>query len=92
MSEKKSVAATVLSYTDKERAAIKALEANKGERLTAKELGVSSIQIVGLRHKAQKVADGILANPDNLPVLDIVKDKIDREVTVVKSCTVYGIK
>ena len=92
MSEKKSVAATVLTYTEKELAAIKALEANKGKRLSPAELGVSGITLVGLRKKAEKVEKGILANPEGLPVLDIVKDKVEREFKEVKSCTVYGIK
>lgn len=92
MSEKKSVAATVLTYTEKELAAIKALEANNGKRLSPAELGVSGITLVGLRKKAEKVEKGILANPEGLPVLDIVKDKVEREFKEVKSCTVYGIK
>lgn len=92
MSEKKSVAATELAYTEKELAAIKALEANKGERLSAVELGISNITIVGLRKKAEKVEKGVLANPNKLPVLHIVKDKVEREFKEVKSCTVYGIK
>lgn len=92
MSEKKSVAATVLTYTEKELAAIKALEANKGERLSPAELGISGITLVGLRKKAEKVEKGVLANPDELPVLHIVKDKVEREFKEIKSCTVYGIK
>ena len=92
MSEKKSVAATVLTYTEKELAAIKALEANKGERLSSAELGISGITLVGLRKKAEKVEKGVLANPEGLPVLHIVKDKVEREFKEVKSCTVYGIK
>ena len=92
MSEKKSVAATVLTYTEKELAAIKALEANKGERLSSAELGISGITLVGLRKKAEKVEKGVLANPEGLTVLHIVKDKVEREFKEVKSCTVYGIK
>ena len=92
ISEKRSVAATVLTYTEKELAAIKALEANKGERLSSAELGISGITLVGLRKKAEKVEKGVLANPEGLPVLHIVKDKVEREFKEVKSCTVYGIK
>ena len=92
MSEKKSVAATVLTYTEKELAASKALKANEGERLSPAELGVPGITLVGLRKKAEKVEKGILANPEGLPVLHIVKDKVEREFKEVKSCTVYGIK
>ena len=92
MSEKKSVAATVLTYTAKEEAAIKALEANKGEKLTPAELGISGITLVGLRKKIEKVEKGVLANPNGLPVPHVLKDKVEREFKVVKSCTVYGIK
>lgn len=91
MSEKKSTAATVLAYTEKELAAIDALEKNKGSMLTAKELGIPGITITGLIAKAKKVKDGILANPDNLPVLDIKQDKVDREVVEVRQYTVYGL-
>lgn len=89
--EKTSKKATVLSYTEKELAAIDALKSNAGSMLTADELGIKGITVVGLMSKAAKVASGELANPDNLPVLNIVKDKVEKEVTVTKEVTVYGI-
>lgn len=91
MSEKISKKATILSYTEKELAAIEALKANAGSMLTADELGIKGITVVGLMTKAAKVASGELSNPDDLPVLNISKDKVEREVTVTKEVTVYGI-
>lgn len=91
MSEKKSKAATVLSYTDGQLAAIEALKAHAGTPCTADELGIKGVVIVGLMQKAEKVANGTLSNPDNLPVLDIVKGKKTVEVTVEKEVTTYNI-
>jgi phage major head subunit gpT-like protein len=91
MSEKMSKKATVLTYTEKELAAIEAFTANKGSKLTADELGIKPITVVGLMNKAAKVASGELANPDNLPVLNIVKEKVERMVTLPKEVTVFSI-
>lgn len=91
MAEKKSKAATVLSYTDGQKAAIEAFQAHAGTPCTAEELGVPGVVIVGLMQKAEKVANGSLSNPDNLPVLNISKDKKTIEVTVEKPVTVYWI-
>ena len=51
---------TVLTYTEKELAAIEALKANAGEPLTLKELGVAAGTMTSIRNKAKKVAEGIL--------------------------------
>lgn len=91
MSERKSKAATELTYTDGQLAAIEALKAHKGEPCTADELGIRGVVIVGLMQKAEKVASGALANPNNLPVLDIVKGKKTIKVEVEKEVTTYSI-
>jgi len=49
--------ATELVYTEKELAAIEALKANKGSKLSAKQLGVQSVILTSLRTKANKFAD-----------------------------------
>lgn len=49
--------ATELVYTEKEMEAIKALEANRGSKLNAKQLGVPSVILTSLRTKANKFAD-----------------------------------
>ena len=96
MSEKKervSHAATTLTYTENEMAAINALIAHKGKKLTFKELGLASgIVLQSLAKKAEKVNTGVLANPDNLPVLDIKSEKEVRVVQVEKPVTVYFIE
>lgn len=96
MSEKKnrvSHAATTLTYTEQEMAAINALTANKGEKKTFKELGLKSgIVLQSLARKAEKVNTGVLANPDNLPVLNIKSEKEVRVVQVEKPVTVYFIE
>lgn len=49
-----SKAATTLSYTDKEKEAIEILKANRGEKLSAKELGISTVILTSLQTKANK--------------------------------------
>lgn len=70
----KSNKQTVLVYTEKEREAIAALQANAGTPLTLKELGVSAGTMTSIRNKAKKVADGILEIKDeaviNVNVMD----------------------
>lgn len=46
--------ATELVYTDKELAAIEALKANRGTKLSAKQLGIQSVILTSLNKKAQK--------------------------------------
>lgn len=96
MSEKKervSHAATTLTYTENEMAAINALTAHKGKKLTFKELGLASgIVLQSLAKKAKKVNTGVLANPDDLPVLNIKSEKEVRVVQVEKPVTVYFIE
>lgn len=52
MAEKVSKAATEVSYTEKEMAAIEVLLANKGEHLSAAELGIPTITLTSLIRKA----------------------------------------
>ena len=52
-----SKAATTLSYTEKELAAIEALKAANGEPKTAAELGVPSAILTTIRTKHNKFAD-----------------------------------
>lgn len=49
-----SKAATVLTYTDNEKAAIEILRANRGEKLSAKELGIKTAVLTSLGTKAGK--------------------------------------
>ena len=52
MAEKVSKAAAVITYTDNELKAIEALKANKGEKLSANELGIPTVVLTGLIKKA----------------------------------------
>lgn len=49
--------ATVLSYTEKENEAIEILKANRGEHLSAKELGIKTAILTSLSNKANKFPD-----------------------------------
>ena len=58
---KKSKAATEISYTEKEMAAIEILLANKGNKLSAKDLGIPTVTLTSLRNKgndARPMAEG----------------------------------
>lgn len=46
--------ATELTYTDNELAAIEILKANRGEHLSAKQLGISTAVLTSLIKKAEK--------------------------------------
>lgn len=83
--ETKEIAVNNLVYTDQEFYAIERLINNKGKRLTAKELGCSSITLISLRKKRYKVKTGELTNKQHLPTLDIIKQQ-DNDATR------YGIK
>ena len=54
--------ATELTYTDNERNAIAVLEANRGEHLSAKELGIPTAILTSLMRKAEKFpeAEGVV--------------------------------
>ena len=54
--------ATELSYTDNELAAIEILKANRGEHLSAKQLGISTAVLTSLIKKAEKfpAAEGVV--------------------------------
>ena len=73
---------TVLTYTEKELAAIEALKANAGEPLTLKELGVAAGTMTSIRNKAKKVAEGIL-EVGEAPVVDI---KVEDYENVCPTC------
>lgn len=83
--------ATVLTYTDKELEAIEILKQNAGQELTAAELGITTAILTSLGKKAEKVANGELANPENLEVLDIKKGEKTIQVTVDKIYKTYSI-
>lgn len=83
--------ATVLIYTDKELEAIEILKQNAGQELTAAELGITTAILTSLGKKAEKVANGELANPENLEVLDIKKGEKTIQVTVDKTYKTYSI-
>lgn len=83
--------ATVLTYTDKEIEAIEILKANAGEKKTAAELGISTAILTSLQKKMDKVASGELANPENLEVINIQKEDVEREVTLTKVYKAYFI-
>ncbi len=83
--------ATVLTYTDKELEAIEILKQNAGQELTAAELGITTAILTSLGKKAEKVANGELANPENLEVLDIKKGEKTIQVTVDKTYKTYSI-
>ena len=61
---------TVLTYTEKELAAIEALRANAGEHLTLKELGIAAGTMTSIRNKAKKVAEGVLEVGEQ-PVINV---------------------
>lgn len=54
--------ATELSYTDNELAAIEILKANRGEHLSAKQLGIAPAVLTSLITKAEKfpAAEGVV--------------------------------
>lgn len=54
MAERQSKAATTLVYTEKELEAIEALKANRGTKLSAKELGIANVILTSLQTKANK--------------------------------------
>lgn len=62
---------TVLTYTEKELAAIEALKANAGEHLTLKELGIAAGTMTSIRNKAKKVAEGVLEVSEGTPVINV---------------------
>ena len=82
-----STKATVVTYTEKELAAIEALKANRGVKMTAAELGVPVANLNGLVRKMQ----------DERPMAEGVeraivhKDKVEQEVLVKKEQTVFWI-
>ncbi len=83
--------ATVLTYTEKELEAIEILKQNRGQELTAAELGLTTAILTSLGKKAEKVNSGELANPENLEVLDIKKGEKVIQVTVDKVYKTYSI-
>ncbi len=73
---------TVLSYTEKELAAIEALKANRGEHLTLKELGIAAGTMTSIRTKAKKVADGILEAGD----IEVINVNVEEYEDVCPTC------
>ena len=81
--------ATELTYTEKELEAIEILKANRGNKLTAAELNIPTAILTSLGKKMDKVASGELANPSNLELVDIIKEDVEREQTIVKTYKAY---
>ena len=82
-----STKATVITYTEKELAAIEALKANRGVKMTAAELGVPVANLNGLVRKMQDerpMAEGVER-------VIVNKDKVEQEVLVKKEQTVFWI-
>lgn len=88
---KNSKKATVLAYTEKEQAAIAALEAHRGEPLTLKELGIAPGTIVSLTKKAKKVEAGELSVPEGVEVIHVNRTENEEPVQTVKTVKRYCI-